>query len=120
MIASAYSKSSNSSGFNPILEKFCEMIRAIIVLKTMCRIFLIFCRSSFINISIVKNNFWNLKIAEIKISRDPFIQKKLRYTVLKIIYAQISWKNYFLEKNLFQGLGAFFASLKPLVWASYF
>ena len=62
MITSAYSKSSISSGFNSILEKFYEMIREIIVFKYVCGIFFIFCWSSFINNLIVKNYFsetWN-------------------------------------------------------------
>ena len=42
VITSAYSKSSNFSGFNPILQKFYEMICEIIVSKSMCGIFLFF------------------------------------------------------------------------------
>ena len=57
MITSAHSKSSNCSGFNPILQKFYQMISKIIVSKTVYKIFLIFCQSSFINNFIVKNNF---------------------------------------------------------------
>ena len=57
VIISAYSKSSNSSGFNPILQKFYHMICEIIVSKTVCGIFLILCRSSFIDNFIVKSNF---------------------------------------------------------------
>ena len=57
MTTSAHSKSSNSSGFNPILQNFYEMICEIIASKTVCGIFLIFCRSGFINNFMVKNNF---------------------------------------------------------------
>ena len=57
VITSAHSKSSNSSGFNAILDKFYEMICEIIVSKTVYVIFLIFCRSSFINNFMEKNNF---------------------------------------------------------------
>ena len=57
MITSAYSKSSNSSRFNPILQKFYRMICEITISKTVCGIFLIICRSSFINNFIVNNNF---------------------------------------------------------------
>ena len=63
-MTSAYSKSSNSSGFNPILQKFCMMICEIIVYKTVCGIFLIFGQSSFINNFIVKILFKNLKITD--------------------------------------------------------
>ena len=76
MITSAYSKSSNSSWFNPILLKFCVMICEIIVYKTVCGIFLIFCRSNFINYLIVKSNFsepqnhWDFNI-----SRPIYLEK---------------------------------------------
>ena len=58
VITGAYSKSSNSLGFHPILQKFYEMIREIIVTKTVCGIFLIFFRSSFVSNFILKSNFW--------------------------------------------------------------
>ena len=48
--------------FNPILHKFYVIICEIIVSKTVCGIFLTFCRSNFIDNFIVINNFWNLKI----------------------------------------------------------
>ena len=57
VIASAHSKISNSSGFNPIVQKFYEMICEIIASKTLCGFFLIFCRSNFINNFMVKSNF---------------------------------------------------------------
>ena len=60
-MTSAHSKSSNSLGFHPILQKFYKMICEIIVSKTMCGIFLIFYRSSFINNFMVKNGFSELK-----------------------------------------------------------
>ena len=118
MIISAYSKSSNSSGFHPISQKFYDIICEIIVSKTVRGIFLIFCPSSFIDNFIVKSDFWEpWNHAKLK-SQDPFIFKKFPYTVLKIISAQIRWKNFFFEKFFFQGLGAFFS--KPLTWASFF
>ena len=40
--------------------------------------------------------------------------------ILKIISTQISWKKFFLEKNIFQGLGAFFVTAKPLFGADFF
>ena len=46
MITSAYSITSNYLAFNPILQKFYEIICEIIVSKKMRQIFLIFCRSS--------------------------------------------------------------------------
>ena len=78
MITSAYSKSSNFSGFNPILQKFCDMICEVTVYKI----------------------YWF------------FVNRAS---------TQISWKNIFLfEKKLFQRLGAFFLTAKPLIWASFF
>ena len=75
MITSAHSKSYNFPGFNPILHKFYKMICEIIVSKTVSGIFLIFCRSSFINNFIVKNSFSEPKNQrKLNISR-LFIQK---------------------------------------------
>ena len=76
MITSAYFKSSNSSGFNPILHKFCMMNCEIIVCKTVCRIFLIFWRSSFINNFIVKTNFSGPENhRNLNISRPIYLEK---------------------------------------------
>ena len=103
-----------------ILLKFYETICEIIISKTVCGIFLIFCRSSFIDNFIVKKNFsepYNYR--NLNISR-PIYLKKIPHTVLKIISAQISWKKFFFEKKLFQGLGAFFVIAKPLTWVSFF
>ena len=58
---SVHSKSPNSSGFDPILQKFYKMICEIIVSKTVRGIFLIFCQSSFINNFMVKSSFSELK-----------------------------------------------------------
>ena len=57
VIACAHSKSSNSPGFNPILQKFCKMICEITGSKMVGGIFLVFCQSSFINNFMVKNSF---------------------------------------------------------------
>ena len=82
MITSAYSKSSNSSGFNPILQKFYEMICQIIV----CGIFLIFCRSSFINNFMVKNNFSVLKNhRKLNISRPIYFLKNSAHRFVGLI-----------------------------------
>ena len=37
---------------------------------------------------------------------------------MKIISVHISWKDVFFGKYFFQGLGAFFVTIKPLIWAS--
>ena len=64
IISSPYSKGSNSLEFNPILQKFSEMICEIILSKMVSRMSLIFRRSHFINNFVVKNNFfWNREIS---------------------------------------------------------
>ena len=50
-------------GFNPILQKFGEMICGMIFFKTMCRVLLFFCFSRLINNFVVNNSkfgtlFW--------------------------------------------------------------
>ena len=76
LITIAHSKSFNSSGFNPILREFYEMICKIIVSKTLCGIFFIFCRSSFINNFMVKNNFLEPKNHQnLNISRPIYFKK---------------------------------------------
>ena len=77
MITSAYSQSSNSSRFIPILQKFCEMICEIIVYKTVFGISLIYCWLSFINNFIVKNQFsepWNHQ--NLNILTPIYVKKK--------------------------------------------
>ena len=104
VITNAYSKSSNSSGFNPILQKYYEMICEITASKTMCGIFLIFCQSSFINNFIVKDNFSEpLNHRNLNILR-PIYLKKNQDIVLKIISAQINWKNFLFKKKIFEEL----------------
>ena len=111
MINSAYSESSNSSRFNPILQKHYEMICEIIVSKMVCGIFLIFCRSSFFDNFIVKNNFSEPQNhPNLNIWRSIYL-KKFPHTVLKIISAQISWKSFF-RKNLFSKTWSFFRDCK--------
>ena len=63
--------------------------------------------------------FGTLKLPKL-IFRGPFIQKKFPHTVLKIISAQITWINFYFENIFFQGVGTFFATAKPLIWASFF
>ena len=119
MITRAYS-SSNSSGFNSILKKFYEMICEIIVSKTLCGIFLIFCRSSFINTFFWEEQFFGaLKSPKPKYLETYFFKKNLQ-TVLKIISAQISWKIFFSKSIFFKGLERFFATAKLLIWGSFF
>ena len=86
MITGAHSKSAYSSGFNPILKKFYEMICEIIVSKTVWRIFLIFCRYSFINNFMVKNNFSEPKNQlKSNISRLIYFKKISAYSFVDLI-----------------------------------
>ena len=62
LIASAYAKSPKSLGFNLVLQTFYEMIWEILSSKTVCEIFLIFCRSCLIKNYIIKSKFGSLKI----------------------------------------------------------
>ena len=101
MITSAYSKSSDSLWFNPILQKFYEMICEIIVSKTVRRIsfffffFFFVCQSSFINDFMEKNNFSESQNhRKLNISRLIYFSK-FPHLALKILSAQISWKGFF-------------------------
>ena len=122
MITSAQSKNSNSSGFiiGFTLQKFYEMICKIIVSKTICGNFLIFCRLSFINNFMVKNN-----ILEPENHRKLNISKPIHFIKISPhCFAGLICTNkleeFFFEKNFFQGLGAFFMAAKPLTTNHYF
>ena len=120
MITSSNSNSINSSGFNPVLQKFYEMICEIIVSQTMCGILLIFCQSSLSDDFIVKNNFREPQnLRNVNILRPTYF-KKISYSVLKIISAHVSWKKIFWKKIFFPRLGAFLVTGKPLIWATFF
>ena len=107
VITSAHSESSNSPVFNPVLPKFFEVICEIIVSKTLCGIFLIFCWSSFINNLMVNNNFLELKnYRKLNISR-LFILKKIPRTVLWVLSVQISRKNFFVKNFCFKDVELF-------------
>ena len=120
MITSAHSKSSNSSGFNPILQKFCKMICKIIVSKTMCGVFLIFCRSSFMNNFLMKNSFSERKnLRKLYISRPVYFQKIFAHLFAGIICIN-KLEGFFSKKKFFQGLGAFFSTATRLIWVLFF
>ena len=112
MITSAYSRSSNSSGFNPILQKFYEMIYEIIVSKTMCGIFLIFCRSSFINNFMVKNNFSEPKNhLKLNILRPIYFFKKFRTSFEGLICTN-NLEGFLFRKLFFSRTWSFFHDCK--------
>ena len=111
MITSPYSKSSNSSGFDPILQKLYGMICEIILPRAVSGTY----RSSFINNLIIKNNFSEPKNHwKLTVSRTIHF-KKFPQTVLKIISAQISWKDFFFFFfffNFFSKTWSFFHDCK--------
>ena len=115
MITGAHSKSSNSSGFNPILQKFYKMICKIVVSKTVRKIFLIFCLSSFINNFMLKNSFLeSTNRRKLNISRPVyFFKKKSAHCFVGLICT-----------NKLEGLkklvGAFITTATRLIWASFF
>ena len=120
MITSAHSKSFNSPGFNPIMQKFYQIICEIIVTKTVCVTFLIFCRSSFISNFLVKNSFSEPKNQrKLNISRPIYFQI-IQHNNLQVLSVQITWKDFFFEIFFLQGLGVFFTTAARLIWASFF
>ena len=87
--------------------KLCEMICEIIVCKTVCGIFLNFCRWNFINNFTVKKHFSGLQNhRNLNISRTIYL-KKFPHNVLKVISAKMCWKNFFFEKTFFKDLEYF-------------
>ena len=112
MITSPYSKSSNSSEFHPILQKFYKVICGIIVSKTMCGIFLFFFQLRFIHNFVEKNNFSEpLNHWKLNISKIIYLQKFL-HPVLKILSTQISWRVFFFRKTFFFRTWSFFHDWK--------
>ena len=103
-----HSKSSNSSGFYPILQKFYEMICEIMVSKTLCGIFLIFCPSSCINNFMVKNSFSKPKDQwKLNISRPIYFKKISSHRFVGLIYTK-KLEGFFFWKNFFSRTWSFF------------
>ena len=120
MITSAHSKNFNSSGFNPTLQKLDKMICVIIVCKTVCEIFLIFCRSSLINNFAVKNSFSEPKNQQMLSILRPVYFKKISAHLFIVLICTNKLEGIFFLKNFFQGLGVFFTTATRLIWASFF
>ena len=120
MITSAYSKSSNSSGFNPILQKLYQTICDIIVSKMVFEISLFFCQSSFINNFMEKTNFLEPQNhRKLNISTPLYFKKISTLRFEDRIYTN-KLDRFFFKKYFFQGLGTFFTTKKPLTWMSFF
>ena len=117
-----HSKNSNSSGFNPILQKFYKMICEVIVSKTVCGIFLIFCRSSFINHLMMKNSFSEPKsLRKLNISRSIYFKKISSHCFVgPLCTNKLGGWIFFFEKKFSQGLGAFLTTITRLIWVSFF
>ena len=93
----------------------------IIVSKTMCGIFLIFCRSSFINNFMVKNSFSEPKNQrKLNISRPIYFLKISAHCFVSLICTNKLEEIFFQKSFFFQGLGAFFTTATWLIWASFF
>ena len=120
MITSAHSKSSNSSGFNPILQKFYKMICNIIISETVCGIFLILSWSSFINNFMVKNSCSESKNQrKLNISRPIYLKKISAHRFVGPICTN-KLKGIFFRNFFFQGLRAFFTTATQLIWRHFF
>ena len=83
------------------------MICEIIVSKTVCGIFLIFCRSSFINNFMVKNSFSEPKNQQkLNISRPIYFKKISAYRFLGLICTN-KLEGFFFENNFLKDLELF-------------
>ena len=120
MITSAHSKSFYSSGFNTILQKFYEMICEIIVCKMVCGIFLIFCRSSFINDFMVKNNFSKPKNhRKLKILKSIYCKKISAHLFVGLIFTN-KLEGFFFQKKFFSRAWSFFHGCKTTNFGRHF
>ena len=109
MITSAHSKSSNSPAeFNSILQKFYKMTCKIIVSRTVCGIFLIFCRSSYFNF-MVMNRFSEPKIQRrINISRPIYFLKISAHRLVGLICTNMLEEFFFFRKKFSSRTWSFF------------
>ena len=95
------------------------MICEIIFSKNVCGIFLIF-SSRFKKNFVVNNNFLEPQNREkLSISRPIYLKKISTQCLEGLISTNKPEKNFF-KKIIFQGLGAFFTTAKPLIWALWF
>ena len=109
--SSAYS-SSNSLRFNPILQKFWEMICGIIFFNMVCEMFLIFCRILLIDFFVK----WSDR--KLNILRLIYFLKNYAHRFENLICTN-KLEGFFF-KIFFQWFGAFFMTAKPFIWASIF
>ena len=113
MINSAYSKSFNSSGFNPTLQKFHKMICEIIISKTMCAILLFFWQSRFINNFMEKNNYSEPENNQkLNISRTIYFKKISAQRFEDLICTNKLDRFVFFWKTFFSRTWSFFHNRK--------
>ena len=68
----------------------------------------------------VKNSFLEPKNHQkLNISRPSYLKKISAHRFVDLICTN-KLEEFFFKKNFFQGLGAFFTTAKPLIWASFF
>ena len=119
-ITSANSKSSNYSAFSAILQKLYDMTCEIIVSNTVYGILLIFCRSSFINNFMAKNNFLEpYNHQNLNISRPIYFKKNTARRFEDHIYTNQP-EEFFFEKIFFSRTWSFFHDSKTTDLASFF
>ena len=110
MITRVHFKSSNSSGFNPILQGFYKMICEIVVSKTGAE-FSWFLSFKFLKF-LVKDNFLEPKnYRKLNISRPIYFLKFSAHRFVGLICTN-KLEGFFFRKYCFQGLGAFFTTAK--------
>ena len=119
MITSPYSKSSKPLWFSPILQKFYKMICEIIISKTICRIFLFFCQSRFVNNFMEKNKFSEPQNHQMFNSSRSFYFEKLSAHGIEDLICRNKLDIFLFEKFFFKDLD-FFSSLKNQLFGRHF
>ena len=108
MITSAYSQSSNSSGFNPILQKFYEMICEIIVSQKVCRISLFFLSIEFYLLFYGEEQFFGtIKSLKVKYLKTHLFQKISAHHFWKLYLPNWAGQIFFLKNIFFKDLELF-------------
>ena len=99
-------KPSNSSAFNPILQKFYETICEIIVSETVCEIFLISCQSSLLIIYCDEEFFGTLKLPKLKYI-ETYLLKKNPANLFEYHICTNRLEGFFFKKTFFKDLERF-------------
>ena len=95
-----------------MLQKFYKMVCEITVSKVVCGIFLIFCRSSFINNCMVKNNFSEPKNhRKLNVLKSIYFKKISTHRFVDLICSN-KLEEFFFQKNFFSRTWSFFHDSK--------